>query len=629
MSAPRSSHPPGAGSTATRLTSDPAGGHSASSAVAPNALSQLGSFKRKKPSGPLTDAPAQPSKRARQSPPAIPPSYALSKKPDPTFPSTWPASLARPRSAAVDAPVKLKRTRSAQQEAPWTSWLRGIGRVRQEAEALAKDRKGKHKADDRPAFEDDEVLVPEKSWESPSDRSNASGNEDAGPALADYGSLDRAASSRYPLDGPSDSRLDTPYGTRALSPTFPDNKPIINFEEMDSKQPTDGRIADPLSTTRSRLFRTNPHAVVDRFETFKWHTVHLHGLLASIPDEEIWKMVTPPHLPRPVAMKVLRHRSDSYVPVFVVYGSEGDAEVGLIGLAFAYGEGQKVKASRSDKPAHTSKFTYGELADAWTDKAANPERWNALDDAGPGRRHLVPQHLLSECSTLKIDNLPRICTRQEVVDFVGVNPVIGVGVTPPSRAGDPPRPPAYLLCPDPASLRRVKSSIAGQKFPGMFRQIWYSEEDKPTPWRWDEMDEDWAKRHGGPVKISKGDGVDSLPATRAARPALPSQASALREARPNAARSGSSALEVAADGDQPRKLSQAELALALLAELRSSSLQPPDGPSVHPSRLASFADAPATLNQPDAVSTDRQPSPAVSLVSYDPSRDPRKRREPL
>ncbi|GAA5869121.1 hypothetical protein JCM1840_000475 [Sporobolomyces johnsonii] len=279
----------------------------------------------------------------------------------------------------------------------------------------------------------------------------------------------------------------------------------------------------PVSTLPPLPPHYNPSEVIPQGLTQAWGVVHLANIQSHLDSDAVWQMVTPPHLPEPIALKVLDRRPGLFNPIFIAYETPELARQGAMGLNGAkYGVDQiAIKADQAKKAADTAKWNWGMTREAFRRRADERTRGSAFSHEN--KAPLVPPQLLSPLRSLFLDNLPIDITRSALLAYLPPNSVVGIAINHPLAYRDTqhsqPRGSAFLLFGD-SNMERmvVQQYFAGQRFPGAAYNLLYKKsQPRHEPWRWDEMEESWMQQHGGRAPPVRSE------ATRAAHDAITSR----------------------------------------------------------------------------------------------------------
>ncbi|GAA5851375.1 hypothetical protein JCM5353_006276 [Sporobolomyces roseus] len=470
-------------------------------------LGKLGSFNRKKQAKQSTSSNGSAPTGSQQRKVAPTRRFPLETTPDTSYPSTgWQTLKLRPAEEGDETEVIVgKRPREKGVEAPWTSYLKRAAKETnrvKSAKGKGKEKEALTRVKEEIVDDDDEVLVGEKSWETPSDRSTPPSLDEPGPSSLRQLSLDPIIPPQAPPPTIKTEPRD-PYPihpSRAFSPLFsnapaPHPPPLSTTSSAHPPLPLPRPAIDPGYIL--------PGGKISRNLTATWSVLHLGGFWASIPPHEIWRMVTPPHLPRPTAMRINRKPNVHYAPTFVAYSTREEAEEALKGLKFNYGEGNGkgwVSPSWSDKPASSITWSSKESVDAWEEMARMAIEMEEDPQIDPSI--YVPPELIQGYLTLQIDDLPMSILRDEIFSCFPSDLVAGVSlpVVPTSALSNPTATKTgYLLFSSmekrDAVLRRYRLEVGS--LPGRARSIYHGEVEKPLPWEWNEMEQEWIRQHQG------------------------------------------------------------------------------------------------------------------------------------
>jgi len=581
---------------------------SSSTSSSTSLLGKLGSFNRKKiaKQSVKSDNPTQTASQPRKAPAG--PLFALETNPDTSYPSNWQALKLRPAAAEDETEVVVgKRPREKGVEGPWTSYLKRAAKERVKiAKGKGKEKEIMTRVKDEVIDDDDEVLVAEKSWETPSDRSTPPSLDEPGPSSLRQFSVDpiHPHPPPPPIIIKCEPRSSYPvHPSRAFSPLPPAPSHSTSASAPASQPPPS--VSQPVLDPGY----IHPNGTIQRSLTATWSVLHLGGFWSTIPPHEIWEMVTPSHLPRPIAMRINRKPNVHYCPTFVAYSTPEEAGEAVKGLKFTYGEGKgkgRISPSWSDKPASSIAWSSGESVDAWEELARMVVEMEEDPQIDPNV--YVPTELIQGYLTLQIDDLPMSIIRDELFSYFPSDLVAGVSL-PTILTSEVSNPTAtktgYLLFSSIEKRDAVikKYLLESGSLPGKARSVWYGEVEKPTPWRWDEMEQEWNLQHQGGAHQSGSNPITSEPTRnpptsttqqtrRLPLPPPPPPPPAPRP--PHAPKFRSSAT-------QSRQPSQVLLE-SLLSQLRRA--------------------------EPHDPQLDEQP-PLFPLVTYDAASDPRRKRRKL
>ncbi|GAA5905725.1 uncharacterized protein JCM6883_005426 [Sporobolomyces salmoneus] len=296
-------------------------------------LSGLKSFKRNK-----TVKPAKPQPRRSLSYIKVTEDQAAE------YPSNWSSSIPRFEklsSTSKGGPVRRRRVvgssggdgEETENEAPWSEWLKFGIQLYAESQTKSKG-KGKQKELIELDGDDEEILVGEQSWESPSDRSATPTNPPFSPPL------------------PSTQQLGSP------PPPAPPN---------------------PSTSRTTSTTRYPSHALIPHSRCSTWSILHIGGITSSLSDLSIYSLLSPsshppqyPSLPVPIALKISRRPGSaaqdgqSKIPVFLAYDSESKAQQAQVDLKTIFRlKGLKSNAKGSDKKAGEMKWFGSEMGENW------------------------------------------------------------------------------------------------------------------------------------------------------------------------------------------------------------------------------------------------------------------------
>ncbi|GAA5911474.1 hypothetical protein JCM5296_004081 [Sporobolomyces johnsonii] len=293
-----------------------------------------------------------------------------------------------------------------------------------------------------------------------------------------------------------------------------------------------------------------------------WSTFVAFGISNKIPLADAWRILSPPSLPQPVAIRLVRQKH-KFCLCFVAYKSQADADKARTGLhGSTYGEkGQEIEIKTAEKPPHAYDWEWSLTSDAYRERyqdtgrsgheqhhdednsheskrrrlsparspspprpstrrfrSPSPERRRRVPSAPPRStptlNDLVPAPLVSKLFSLFLTNLPSDLTRSQFLSNFrpkssqssSAASFVGFTLNDPSnpsyhRPGQHPRScgSAFLLFDSPLSRKNwAQMHCAKRKFPGSGMTMWFEKENREERWRWGEMDEGWAEKHGGP-----------------------------------------------------------------------------------------------------------------------------------
>ncbi|GAA5968108.1 hypothetical protein JCM3765_005852 [Sporobolomyces pararoseus] len=329
-------------------------------------LSQLGSFKRNKtPKSKLTVNPDGPSKRTEKK------KKTTTRSTDSSFPSKWTNLQTGPFAPTNGGRVKsLKRTRKRPAEeaaeSPWMSWLRKAAKdylIHQQQQSKGK---GKEKMTEQVVEQDeDEVLVGEQSWESPSERSATpnSNLDDPGPSTAVLPSR--------PL--------------QTVTTTSQSPEPIQPIPPLAPKVPSTSRFQSSNSSSTLKL-SYSPHSSIPQSTSSNWLILHCGGIPSTLSDLEIYKLILRNHQTsrssRPIAVRISRtRRSDNTSLAFIAYETEKARKDGLEALKIGFkaeeiasgGSVNRMHVSPSNTPASEVKWFGTEMIEYWDEMVQKAE----------------------------------------------------------------------------------------------------------------------------------------------------------------------------------------------------------------------------------------------------------------
>ncbi|BGP19146.1 hypothetical protein JCM10213v2_007233 [Rhodosporidiobolus nylandii] len=300
--------------------------------------------------------------------------------------------------------------------------------------------------------------------------------------------------------------------------------------------------------------RTDPSLHVPKSLTRTWSTIFVSNIPIKISHAFLWGLLAPPHLPEPVAIRLVPRPGQTFALCFVAYGTAEDAHLGAHGLnGVVYGEKRTVlSVGKTDKAPAAYDWPWSETSEAYREahqpkQPAAPKRPRlTAPDAMAAQREeapppalfpsdyvdasppLPPQHrlisplssapfqalssngvvppaLLSSAVSVFLDNLPLDVSVDALRAYLLPFQAIGIAL---NSASDPrlpfaPEPEpcrsAFLLFRNLDAGERASADVLARRgFPGSTQSLWWTRMDKPDAWRWSEMDPEWAKQNGGP-----------------------------------------------------------------------------------------------------------------------------------
>ncbi|KAL8286863.1 hypothetical protein RQP46_003869 [Phenoliferia psychrophenolica] len=250
---------------------------------------------------------------------------------------------------------------------------------------------------------------------------------------------------------------------------------------------------------------TKPSVAVPSSLVSTWTLRYVSGLPnLSFSLKQALAVITPPHLPIPVALRSLGPKKASWL---AAYRTEGDANLALKGLA-------DVKVPKTDKLLTcTDTITASLSKKPWTWSETTADYRAALRDADSRRERPptpappspsaavasysyddLPASLSSSLVTLKLNNLPAHATLSSVLSYFANAPIVGFAllVGQSTQKGPPVRlqkgakgslgasPNACWLAFKTEYDRRstTKSHIASKRFPGANNMMWYNDAER-------------------------------------------------------------------------------------------------------------------------------------------------------
>ena len=356
-------------------------------------LSKLGSFKRNKTPKPSTGDAVNRTKRSEKK----------KQKTDLSYPSNWTnlqtGPFAPTNGGRVRSLKKTSRKRPVQEseETPWMNWLRKA------AEDYQSTGKGKAKmVEPVVEEEEDEVLVGEQSWESPSDRSATPNLDDPGPS-----------STILPL--PSSSRPRPPPTTTSQPP-----EPVQQFDPLLAPNLSIPRLPSSSSNSTSSSIsklRYSPHSSIPQSTSSNWYILHCGGIPSTLSDLEIYQLIRRNHQNffstsyRPIAIRTSRPRrnSDNTTSLaFIAFETEKSCKIGLelLKLGSRGKQDQSVACSRihvshSNTPASEVKWFGSEMIEYWEEllkKQELKEKEEKEEEEQSKKRKLGPTTTTSSSS---------------------------------------------------------------------------------------------------------------------------------------------------------------------------------------------------------------------------------------
>ncbi|ORY74040.1 hypothetical protein BCR35DRAFT_333473 [Leucosporidium creatinivorum] len=325
-----------------------------------------------------------------------------------------------------------------------------------------------------------------------------------------------------------------------------DTKPFLS-----RLPPTTSASAPPAPTVPSQpIFR--PQDAIPARYTSSWSILYIVGLEHGIEHSRIWSLLSPPHLPPPLAICVVRVPASQTTLAYAAYSTSEDADWAKHGLtgtvhgreglklvAVDYERGKGVISWRWEMASEDFRtFAAMEGRPSLCEDPPSPRPSPRLRQPSPSRPRpllslqeypqppistsngprsvspprprrvkrphaaaksdadIVPSELLAESTSLHILNLPRNVTADDVYRYIDAPGLIGVAVR--RQTQDDKRPgSAFLLFPSKNEGGQLtKQYLSKKMFPGGKSKMWYEKgKDRVGEWRWDEMSDAFVRQH--------------------------------------------------------------------------------------------------------------------------------------
>ncbi|GAA5955815.1 hypothetical protein JCM10213_006830, partial [Rhodosporidiobolus nylandii] len=176
----------------------------------------------------------------------------------------------------------------------------------------------------------------------------------------------------------------------AMLPVHPDFQPSLAhharqvFQSRRQHDAQDSLAGGSLSASSEALRaiitpRASPPRAESRFAppdfvpfelTRSWTTVFVGGITSSLPEPTVWALLAPPHLPEPVAIRIVRKKPPQNPRFALVFAAYESAETavracqGLDGTKYGLDENrQTLMVKLTDRPAHAIDWSW-----AWTNE---------------------------------------------------------------------------------------------------------------------------------------------------------------------------------------------------------------------------------------------------------------------
>ncbi|GAA5837307.1 hypothetical protein JCM11251_004961 [Rhodosporidiobolus azoricus] len=303
----------------------------------------------------------------------------------------------------------------------------------------------------------------------------------------------------------------------------------------------------------------NTASLVPSSLTRTWTTIFVSNLSTALSHAQVWDLLSsPPRLPQPVAIRLVRASQTKWWLCFVAYATREDAHLAALAIPSieAGTEGVYLGVTGTKKPPEAYDLAWSSMSEDYRRRyepntVQHPT--NRPSDIGHGRFRMpscplssssaraddlpnwasssanspcavealpalpgdpVPLRLLQNCQSIFLDNLPIDVSLDELSAYLPADAVIGMSLNNPydptfrSYRSREPQGSAFLLFLDSNSAGDVADRAFSRRvFPGAKIRMHWQRKHKPTPWMWSEMSPSWAAANGGLRSASASTGV--------------------------------------------------------------------------------------------------------------------------
>ncbi|GAA5892235.1 hypothetical protein JCM6882_003618 [Rhodosporidiobolus microsporus] len=336
-----------------------------------------------------------------------------------------------------------------------------------------------------------------------------------------------------------------------MSPAFVAEDGHVTFDEPDTRRSRGSKKQKkkrPKPYSRSPRPR-DPSSLVPASLTRTWTTIFVSNVSNKLSTAQVWDLLSPRHLPEPIAVRLLHAKGTKWSLCFVAYETPEDAHLASIGLCGAsYGdEGVQLDVSATEKKPEEYEWKWDVTSTEYRQRYEHerPSQPNGRSAPFVKQGHFrspsrpssppfvsssalppsdvsspaqpgdpVPLHLLQNCQSILLDNLPIDVCVSAISAYLPPDTVIGISLNNPYdpflHTGEHPvaRGSAFLLFSNSATAGDLAHrAFSKQFFPGGKVPMWWQRRHKPTPWVWSEMAPEWAAVNSGPLAASASSGV--------------------------------------------------------------------------------------------------------------------------